>query len=74
MLRHKAYKFRIYPNHEQEILIGKTIGCSRFVYNHFLTLWNMAYSETGKGLSYNPCSAMLPKMKKEKEKQKIKLL
>lgn len=67
MLRHKAYKFRIYPNHEQEILIGKTIGCSRFVYNHFLTLWNMAYSETGKGLSYNTCSAMLPKMKKEKE-------
>ncbi|WP_212980558.1 helix-turn-helix domain-containing protein, partial [Paenibacillus azoreducens] len=35
MLRHKAYKFRIYPNQEQQILIAKTIGCSRFVYNHF---------------------------------------
>ena len=36
MLRHKAYKFRIYPNAEQEILIAKTIGCSRFIYNTML--------------------------------------
>lgn len=33
MLVNKAYKFRIYPNKEQEILIAKTIGCSRFVFN-----------------------------------------
>ncbi|MFN4215106.1 helix-turn-helix domain-containing protein [Exiguobacterium sp.] len=26
MLKHKAYKFRIYPTTEQEILIAKTIG------------------------------------------------
>ncbi|MEC2879349.1 helix-turn-helix domain-containing protein, partial [Bacillus cereus] len=26
----KAYKFRIYPNQAQAILINKTIGCSRF--------------------------------------------
>lgn len=32
----KAYKFRIYPNKKQEILIIKTIGCSRFVYNYFV--------------------------------------
>ncbi|MDQ0157529.1 helix-turn-helix domain-containing protein, partial [Robertmurraya andreesenii] len=31
MLVNKAYKFRIYPTKEQEILIAKTIGCSRFV-------------------------------------------
>ncbi|MED1869811.1 helix-turn-helix domain-containing protein, partial [Bacillus thuringiensis] len=36
----KAYKFRIYPNHAQEILINKTIGCSRFIFNHFLSLWD----------------------------------
>lgn len=67
MFRHKAYRFRLYPNKEQEILIAKTIGCSRFVFNHFLNLWNEAYTETGKGLSYHACSAMLPKMKKEEE-------
>ena len=64
MLRHKAYKFRIYPNREQEILIAKTMGCSRFVYNHFLRLWNEAYAATGKGLTYHACSAMIPQMKK----------
>ncbi|NNG95499.1 transposase, partial [Bacillus thuringiensis] len=26
----KAYKFRIYPNQAQAILINKTIGCSRW--------------------------------------------
>ncbi|OTY21443.1 hypothetical protein COD90_29610 [Bacillus cereus] len=31
MLVNKAYKFRIYPNKKQEIVIAKTIGCSRFV-------------------------------------------
>ena len=64
MLRHKAYKFRIYPNADQEVLIIKTIGCIRFVYNYFLALWNEEYSKNGKGLTYNSCSAMLPQMKK----------
>ncbi|MCM3005813.1 IS200/IS605 family element RNA-guided endonuclease TnpB [Priestia koreensis] len=36
MLVKKAYKFRIYPNKKQELLIAKTIGCSRFVYNYFV--------------------------------------
>ena len=47
---HKTYKFRIYPNQEQQILIGKTIGCSRFVFNRFLPEWNKTYEETGAGL------------------------
>jgi putative transposase len=32
----KAYRFRIYPAPEQEILIRKTFGCVRFIYNHML--------------------------------------
>jgi len=67
MLQYKAYKFRIYPTEEQKILITKTIGCSRFVFNYFLDLWHTSYQETGKGLSYNSCSAMLPGMKKKNE-------
>ncbi|WP_027416182.1 helix-turn-helix domain-containing protein, partial [Aneurinibacillus terranovensis] len=65
MLVNKAYKFRIYPNKEQEVLIAKTIGCSRFVFNHFLAKWNETYKETGKGLSYEVCSSELPNLKKE---------
>ena len=65
MLVNKAYKFRIYPNKEQEILIAKTIGCSRYVFNHFLAKWNDTYKETGKGLNYNACSSQLTQLKKE---------
>lgn len=32
----KSYKIRLYPNQEQEILIQKTFGCVRFVYNQCL--------------------------------------
>jgi len=67
LLVNKAYKFRIYPNKEQAILINKTIGCSRFVFNHFLANWNETYKETGKGLSYNTCSKQLPPLKKKYE-------
>ena len=72
MLQHKAYKFRIYPNQEQELLIVKTIGCARFVYNYFLNLWNHEYTTTGKGLSYHSCSAMLPQMKRNPETRWLK--
>ncbi len=33
---YKAYKFRLYPNEEQKVLIHKTFGCYRFIYNYFL--------------------------------------
>lgn len=32
----KAYKFRIYPNKDQQILINKTFGCCRKVWNLML--------------------------------------
>ena len=31
-----SYKFRIYPTDEQRVLIAKSFGCARWVYNHFL--------------------------------------
>jgi transposase len=33
----KTYKFRLYPNEEQEILINKTFGCTRYIYNQMLS-------------------------------------
>src|SRR5699024_9690628 len=60
-----AYKLRIYPYKEQATMIAKRIGCSRCVFNYCLAMWNHAYNYTGKGLSYNLCSAMLPKMERD---------
>lgn len=32
----KTYKYRLYPNKEQEIYFAKTFGCVRFIYNKML--------------------------------------
>lgn len=32
----KGYKYRIYPNQQQQQLIEKTFGCCRFIYNQML--------------------------------------
>ncbi|WP_010285649.1 RNA-guided endonuclease TnpB family protein, partial [Kurthia massiliensis] len=62
---HKAYQFRIYPNKDQQALIHQTHGHCRFVYNHFLELWNTSYKEEGKGLNRSIMSKMLTKLKKQ---------
>ena len=36
----KGYTFRLYPNEEQKILIEKSFGCSRYIYNYFLDKTN----------------------------------
>ncbi|EMT44815.1 IS200/IS605 family element RNA-guided endonuclease TnpB, partial [Anoxybacillus flavithermus] len=65
MLVNKAYKFRIYPNKKQEVLITKTFGCSRFIFNYFLAKWEDTYKQTGKGLTYKTCSSQLTQLKKQ---------
>ena len=34
---YKAYKFRLYPNYDQKVLLNKSFGCTRFVYNYYLS-------------------------------------
>ena len=36
----KGYTFRLYPSVEQKILIEKSFGCSRYIYNYFLEKTN----------------------------------
>ena len=62
---YKAYKYRIYPNKEQEELIRKTFGCVRFVYNHFLEERITAYKENGESRTYFQQSKMLTALKRE---------
>jgi putative transposase len=50
----KAFKFRIYPNKEQIILMSKTFGCVRFIYNKMLSDRIIHYNETGKSLKNRP--------------------
>ena len=48
---YRAYKFRLYPTEEQKILINKTFGCCRFVYNYYLNY----QKENGVQKSFNLC-------------------
>ena len=43
----RAYKFRLLPNAEQMVLINKTFGCVRFIYNSLLADRNAYYKATG---------------------------
>ena len=42
-IQHRALKLRIYPTKEQEILINKTFGCCRQIYNNRLFERNQFY-------------------------------
>ena len=46
-LAYTAYEFRIYPTIKQEILLAKTFGCCRFVYNKLLDEKKIYYLITG---------------------------
>ena len=50
----KAYKFRIYPNAEQQIILAKTFGCVRFIYNQMLSDKIKHYEETKQKLNNTP--------------------
>ena len=63
----KAYRFRIYPNKEQETLLAKTFGCVRYVFNHYLAKRNALYEADGTVLGYGACARDLTQLKKEKE-------
>ena len=63
----KAFKYRMYPNREQRILLAKTFGCTRFVYNHYLAKRKDAYEKDGITLSYSACAKDLVSLKKEYE-------
>ena len=64
---HKVYKFRIYPTKEQATLINKTIGCTRYVYNHFLDARIKVFEAERKTMNYNACSSGLTQLKKQIE-------
>ena len=50
----KAFKFRIYPNADQRILLAKTFGCCRFIYNRMLADKIAHYELTGEMLYCYP--------------------
>ena len=63
----RGYEYRIYPTKEQQQLINKTVGCCRFVYNHFLALRHDEFKFNGKKVTLHDTITMLPDLKKREE-------
>ncbi len=61
----KAYKFRLYPNKEQETMFYKTTGCCRFIYNYFLDQSIKRYRKEKKFLFKYDMTYQLPELKKQ---------
>lgn len=62
---HKAFKFRLVPTKEQEVLLAKHFGCVRFIYNHFLSEKQKHYLDNKTTLNFNQCAGHLVAKKKE---------
>lgn len=62
----KSFKVRIYPNEEQKVLIDKTFGCTRFIYNFMLNLKQKLYKDFNISLSCNNMSKVLTELKRHK--------
>ena len=62
----KSFKVRIYPNQEQQMLINKTFGHTRFLHNFMLNLKQKLYKFYGISLNYNNMSKVLTELKKHK--------
>jgi len=72
MIKNKTYKFRIYPTAEQEVLLAKHFGCTRFVYNHFLNERKEQYQKDKKSDNYYAQAKSLTEIKKKAETEWLK--
>lgn len=68
----KTYRFRLMPSQEQETLLSKHFGCTRYVYNHFLNERKEQYLEDKKSDNYYAQAASLTKLKKEEDTKWLK--
>ena len=57
--RRKAYKYRLYPNKEQEAFLNRNFECVRFIYNRMLSDKIAYYQSNGKMLHNTPAQYKL---------------
>lgn len=62
-----GFKFRVYPNCEQQQKINCILGCARFVYNHFLAVRRNEWKANHNTLTYVKTSKLLTDLKKREE-------
>ena len=64
----KVYKYRLYPNKQQEEQIQKTFGCCRFVYNQTLSYRKEKYEQSREGMNKISCNNYVNQVLKKEYK------
>lgn len=64
----KAYKYRLYPNKQQEEQIQKTFGCCRFVYNQALAYRKELYKNKKESMNKIACNNYVNQVLKKEYK------
>src|SRR5688572_23606536 len=59
-----AYKCRAYPDPDQAIMLARTFGCSRVVWNRTLAARHARWTTDRKAISYRETDAALTAMKR----------
>src|SRR6476660_2743921 len=65
MRQKRAYRYRFYPTPDQEDLLARTFGCTRYVYNWALRRRTDAYYERHERIGYVELSAALTILKQQ---------
>lgn len=68
----RAYKYRIYPTKEQEVLLTKTFGCVRYVFNKALKIKTSIYETEKKGISVFDITNQMVEWKGQEETKWLK--
>lgn len=61
----QAFRYRFYPTAEQELLLRRTMGCVRLVYNRALAARTEAWYERKEKIDYVQTSSLLTEWKKQ---------
>ena len=64
LIMDKTFEYRIYPSTEQAVVLQKTFGCCRWVYNKVLAMRQDEYAQTGKLKRINSYITQIPTWKK----------
>lgn len=60
----RSYKFRIYPTKKQQVLLTRTFGCVRYIWNYFLDRKEKAF-ENQESLNLSAMSKELTELKRQ---------
>ena len=67
MIQHKGYKYRIYPNKAQAVILSQFFGCCRFVYNRCLSYRKDVYAFDKRNASQYECMRLVTALRHDPE-------